>query len=192
MNLTEIGKRYQTDKASDDHRFTDFYHKFFGPIRQQVTGLCEFGIAYGSSLRMWQEYFPNANIVGFDVRPELLFEEPRIKTYLAGQHEVDLIESYLGDRTFDIVIDDACHIMSYQIATFKHAWKYVRPGGFYVIEDLHTSLMEEYIDSEITALEFLRDIDYAEYDIEFLDIFSNRDIKNNIDCITSIIRKNER
>ena len=45
----------------------------------------------GNSLRMWNDYFIDANIYGIDIRPELLFNENRIKTFLADQrNENDL------------------------------------------------------------------------------------------------------
>ncbi|HEY6398131.1 MAG TPA: hypothetical protein VIX82_11820, partial [Solirubrobacteraceae bacterium] len=37
---------------------------------------------------------------------------------------------------FDIVIDDGSHIGREVIASFELLWDSVRPGGFYVIEDL--------------------------------------------------------
>ena len=47
--------------------------------------------------------------------------------------------SRLAGREFDIVIDDASHVNTHQIAAFGHFWPLVRPGGWYVIEDVHAS-----------------------------------------------------
>jgi hypothetical protein len=45
-----------------------------------------------------------------------------------------------GDATpFDIIIDDASHINWHQIKTFETLIDKLRPGGFYVIEDIHSS-----------------------------------------------------
>ena len=41
--------------------------------------------------------------------------------------------------TFDIIIDDASHINPLTIQTFKNMWAAVKPGGLYVVEDVHTS-----------------------------------------------------
>ena len=43
---------------------------------------------------------------------------------------------------FDLIIDDASHINSEVIETFKILFPYVRPGGLYVIEDSHTTFIE--------------------------------------------------
>jgi hypothetical protein len=47
-----------------------------------------------------------------------------------------LISHYGG---FDIVIDDGSHIASHVHASFRALFPAVRPGGWYVIEDLETS-----------------------------------------------------
>jgi hypothetical protein len=45
-----------------------------------------------------------------------------------------------GDSTpFDIIIDDASHINWHQIKTLETLIPALRPGGFYVIEDIHSS-----------------------------------------------------
>ena len=41
---------------------------------------------------------------------------------------------------FDIVIDDASHIVNHQAVTMRCLLPLVHPGGFYVIEDTHASV----------------------------------------------------
>jgi len=50
-----------------------------------------------------------------------------------------LIDQNLKDLTFNIIIDDASHKSEDVIATFELMFYRVRPGGLYIIEDLHTS-----------------------------------------------------
>jgi hypothetical protein len=40
------------------------------------------------------------------------------------------------DAQFDIFIDDASHISEKIVGMFDNCWQWVKPGGFYVIEDL--------------------------------------------------------
>ena len=67
--------------------------------------------------------------------------------------------------------------------------KKLKPGGFFIVEDLHTSFMDWAKDSEVTAFDFLKNLDKDLYDIEFVEFFHCLDEKYNVDCITSIIKK---
>jgi hypothetical protein len=70
-----------------------------------------------------------------------------------GQH--DNIEIVIGDQSnqndlaklktknYDIIIDDGSHISEHQQISFKELWESVKPGGYYVIEDLHYQPIEE-------------------------------------------------
>ena len=40
---------------------------------------------------------------------------------------------------FDIIIDDGSHWDECQQKTLQNLWKFVKPGGFYIIEDVTTT-----------------------------------------------------
>ena len=71
-SLEQLAYRFATDKSHDDHKYVDLYASLFDPIRHSVKNLMEIGISGGQSLRVWENYFSNANIVGLDnnVLPE--------------------------------------------------------------------------------------------------------------------------
>ena len=54
---------------------------------------------------------------------------------------------------YDVIIDDGSHKMSHQVNSLRALWPAVRPGGAYVLEDLSTSFVDNYIDSLPTAWE---------------------------------------
>ena len=62
--LSTLGKRHGTDKVK--HGFTKLYDARFSPLRSSVRHVLEVGVFFGSSLRMWQDFFPQAQIVGLD------------------------------------------------------------------------------------------------------------------------------
>ena len=45
---------------------------------------------------------------------------------------------------FDIFVDDGSHISEDIVATFDSCWSWVKPSGFYIIEDLSCTYKEEY------------------------------------------------
>ena len=77
-------------------------------------------------------------IVGVDVQPDTQFTEERIETYLADSGNKAQLDAVLGDRMFDVIIDDGLHYDETQVQTMKNLWHRVRPGGYYVIEDITT------------------------------------------------------
>lgn len=56
-----------TDKARDDHKYTDLYSAIFDPIRDKVANITEIGVAQGQSLQVWHDYFEKAHIWGVDI-----------------------------------------------------------------------------------------------------------------------------
>ena len=65
MNLIDIGKKYPSSKNVSG--FIQLYEKYFEPFRNLEINILEIGIENGDSLRIWREYFPNANICGIDI-----------------------------------------------------------------------------------------------------------------------------
>lgn len=131
-----------TDKASSGHGFLEFYERFFQPIKNSATKIFEIGISEGASLVLWEKYFPMATIHGIDILDKSVLESKRIKTFIADQADrsqlAAFIDKFGGD--FDFILDDGGHTMPQQQISFGFLFPYVKPGGYYIIEDLHTSL----------------------------------------------------
>ena len=60
MNLIEIGKKYPSSKNISG--FIELYQKYFSVYKDDKINLLEIGVDNGDSLRIWREYFINANI----------------------------------------------------------------------------------------------------------------------------------
>lgn len=150
--LTELCKlayKYGTDKCPQiKHAYTPFYYKLLNKRRLSIKKVLEVGIGYykrnrhnllrGASLYMWREFFPNAQIYGADIRPQTLFEDERIKTYLCDERIkedlVKLIENIGSD--IDLVVDDASHHVDDQIFTAQTLLSLLQKGIIYIIEDV--------------------------------------------------------
>lgn len=50
-------------------RFLPDYEPFFAPLVGKAIRFLELGVAGGTSLRFWRDYFENATIVGLDCDP---------------------------------------------------------------------------------------------------------------------------
>lgn len=121
------------------HDYTRLYHALFSPIREKVQTVFELGIFQGNSLRMWRDYFPNAIVYGADIDTNFVAcaKGDRIVTRQCDETDPGSVKDLLADwPTFDIIIDDALHTFTDNVRFFSLAWERVKPGGFYVIEDL--------------------------------------------------------
>lgn len=143
--LCDIAYRYGTDKCPQlKHHFTEFYYACFVDRREEVKKVLEIGIGRlppknmaGASLRMWQDWFPHAQIIGADIDLSLLFTDERILTYPCDQTKKDDLERLVRETgsDIDLVIDDGLHTVESQLFTCKTLMPLLSPGVMYVIED---------------------------------------------------------
>ena len=142
MTLDELARKHGTDKWDESHAFLgesylDVYERYLAPLRERPVQLLELGVKRGGSLRMWKEYFPAGWIYGVDVDPRCAAHaEDRIEVLIASQDDAASLGA-LARRAgaFDVIIDDASHINVLTVASFEILFPFLRPGGFYVIED---------------------------------------------------------
>lgn len=65
--MDELAIAANTDKSSRHHNYTRVYPKYFASIRLDQLTLLEFGLYMGHSAKMWEQYFPNANLHFVDI-----------------------------------------------------------------------------------------------------------------------------
>lgn len=141
MTLNELGVKHKTDKSTLYHCFLDFYENEFKG--KDIKRILEIGIMDGASLKMWREYFPEAYIVGVDIRPTNPVEGV---LSLVGDATDEKFISTLGN--FDLIIDDGSHMTADQIKTYELLKPHVNSGGIYIVEDVHTSFRPNYVNSQ--------------------------------------------
>lgn len=149
--LTEIGLKYGTDKATY-HNFTDWYEEKLSVISPKT--ILEIGVKEGSSLKMWRDYYGNSVVIGIDINKPIVIENA-ICLQLDGTNEMGFTKTFSNIK-FDLIIDDGSHFTSHQMASFNFLFeKYLASNGIYILEDLHTSFLSEYIDTKITTYDWL-------------------------------------
>lgn len=149
--LGSLGIKYHTDKMKPFlfHRgvgYMDVYEKFSAHRRESIMSILEIGVKEGRSLPVWRDYYPNAQVYGLDVNPgcAALDLGDRVHITIGHQENVEALEA-LAHRAggFDIVIDDGSHLVEHQIISAQALLPHVRQGGFYAIEDLSCSYMQD-------------------------------------------------
>lgn len=120
------------------HDYLRHYEILFKSFRTEKFSLLELGCLNGDSLRLWEEYFPEAEIYGVDI-DEKTAKNTRGRIHVVigdatSQETYGKIKSLI-ENAF-IIIDDASHAWSDQRISFELFWDMLSPGGFYVVEDL--------------------------------------------------------
>jgi len=152
--LTEIGHRTQTDKATY-HHFTEVYDDIFSGYSS--PRLLEIGVAKFGSIQMYLEYFENPYIVAMDIEDKDEYLSDKWKFVKGDQCCVEDLAKCVEEEKYDIIIDDGGHTMKQQQVTLGVLLDQIKPGGYYILEDLHTSFRADYIESDcqFTSYEML-------------------------------------
>lgn len=127
-------------------RYFPFYDATLGPFSEKSLSLLEIGCS-ADSLTMWRDVFPLWEIYGLD-------RSSGGPTNQDDLHAIEGVTFVEGDQTdpvvlskfpaLDVVVDDAGHRPLNQITTFEFFFPRMHEGGWYFIEDLHTSYWEGY------------------------------------------------
>ena len=145
-DLHDLGKKHSTQKAHKIHDYLRLYEFFLASLRGQNIVLMELGAGMpptmGASFFMWEEYFPNAQIVGVDNKREaakLSDGRPRLTIEVGDLGRAAFLEYLSGKHEPDVIIDDASHKWAHQILAIETLFDSLKPGGVYICEDIHTS-----------------------------------------------------
>lgn len=150
-DLDALALWYGTDKSSWHHDYTRLYERHLRSRRDRVRSVLEIGVGGttsfagyesstgGQSLHMWRRYFPNASILGIDIHPKAIAGD-RILFEQGDQSDREFLARVIRTHgPFDLVIDDGSHTGHDITTSFSTLWDAVRPGGWYVVEDLFTA-----------------------------------------------------
>jgi hypothetical protein len=150
--LCDIAFKYGSGKCPQIKLHnTEWYFKEFNDRRNSVKKVFEMGVGggpgdlacypnytVGASLYMWRDFFPNAQIYGIDILPELVFKDDRIETFQCDQGDKKKLLGILNKigTDFDLVVDDASHLTKHQISCCRTIMPLLKKGAVYVIEDV--------------------------------------------------------
>lgn len=143
--FAEIG-HFGNDVGANDknstHTYLETYDRLFAPFRNGCTFM-EIGLATGDSIKLFDQYFENSNIVGVDI--SVVFQKENLPIIKNGNFieiietdatKYEFLERIKDYDSFDIVIDDSSHVTQDQIDTFNLLTCKMKPGSLYIIEDL--------------------------------------------------------
>lgn len=146
-NLDDIAIRHGTDKSTAGTRklsakaYTVAYNNYLEAVKDEPIVMLEIGIWQGSSMRMWEEFLPNARLFAIDIDPSCKrHETERSKVFIGDQTNSTFLKrvAEAAGGSFNCIIDDGGHRMEHHQASLSVLWSHLKDGGWYAIEDLHT------------------------------------------------------
>jgi 23S rRNA U2552 (ribose-2'-O)-methylase RlmE/FtsJ len=101
----------------------------------------EIGVYSGGSLNMWRDYFGAATkLLGVDIEAACrVYETIDTHILIGDQADPNFLQTVLdaAPEGVDVIVDDAGHRPDGQIASLEGLLPHLRPGGVYMIEDIH-------------------------------------------------------
>lgn len=121
------------------HGYSRFYYDIFYPIRNKVLNIIEIGSFYGNASAALFFYFKNSKIYGADINPDMFrYKSDRIQNLYVNSNSVLSIKNEIINRNikFDIIIEDASHMLKDQIISLFYLFPTLNKGGYFIIEEL--------------------------------------------------------
>jgi hypothetical protein len=144
-NLTYVANYWITDKGDthgNKHGYSFIYEKYFLYLKQNKVSLLEIGAARGSSLKMWASWFDNIEIDSLDINVNC---KDICKDFTNIHIILENASSFTPVTTYDIIIDDGCHLAGDIIGAFNNLFLHLNINGIYVIEDMDSCKNVGYI-----------------------------------------------
>ena len=92
----------------------------------------------GASLRMWRDFFPNAQVYGADIVADSVFKDDRLETFECDEtnkEQVIALMKKIVAEDIDIFIDDASHHVHDQRFLCETVMPLLKKDVIYIIED---------------------------------------------------------
>lgn len=143
MNLIDIVDSTRTDKNTV-HSYLPLYDQLLRTKKSSATNVLEIGIAEGGSIKLWNDYFLNANIYGIDIiSKEMVWQElynlPRVSLFTdINAYNPSFVDATFKDTgiRFDMVLDDGPHTLESMIMFIKLFSPLLKEDGILIIEDV--------------------------------------------------------
>jgi len=182
--LTKVGIETGTDKANY-HEFTEFYDQYFSDFIS--PRIMEIGVYKLKSIEMYLKYFDEPYILGIDIIDKTNYLNNKWVFKQCDQSKIkDLIRITENEEKFNIIIDDGGHTMKQQQVSLGYLIDYVKPKGYYIVEDLHTSFRANFIESDCKVTTYDLLLDWKNGKLTMSNYISEKQQKNIINKIEFI------
>jgi cephalosporin hydroxylase len=121
------------------HGYSKFYQDIFNPIKNESLNIIEVGSFYGNASAALFFYFKNSKIYGADINPDMFrYKSDRVKSFYVNSSSLSSIKNEIINKNikFDIIIEDASHMLKDQIISLFYLFPILNKGGYFIVEEL--------------------------------------------------------
>ena len=168
MSLDKIAEKYGTDKRMSVHGYTEFYERILGPLRDRSIQLMELGVKLGSSICMWEEYLPQATVIGVDRALSQMKHFPQRAKLIEAMIDANSLKAIAKKHgPFDVVIDDSAHTIPVCKTIVETLWPaHIVSGGWLIVEDVNSGYKRDLKEHEKHDLvgwcgNFIRNVNHS-------------------------------
>lgn len=188
MSLEQISDNSRTDKNTV-HSYLPLYQELLISKKETAKNVLEVGIDRGGSIKMWSDYFTNANVYALDIQPLENFwdgiknnERIILHTSTDAYNNDFFITHFLNKNIkCDFMLDDGPHTLESMKQFIKLYSQIMTDDGILIIEDVQSL---DWIDILINEV--------PEHLKQFIKIYDLRPNKNRYDDIVFTIDKSKR
>ncbi len=129
----------QDDKKITAHGYAKIYEKYLKEKKEKNLNIIELGSFYGNASAAFYFYFKNSQIYSADINPDMyLYRSKRLKNFFTDTSSRASIESNILKRNtkFDLIIEDASHMLKDQIISLFILFKNLNSGGIFIVEEI--------------------------------------------------------
>lgn len=179
--MEDLVDNSRTDKNSV-HSYLPLYEELLSKKRETATDVTETGICYGGSIKLWYDYFSNANIYALDIIPynkiwDELKGKDRIKLFSSfDAYNKEIVHKCFGNKKFDLMLDDGSHSLDHQLKYIEIYLPLLKEDGILIIEDVESMHYLEILKKAV-----------PEQDQKYIKTFDLRDKKGRYDDIVFAI-----
>lgn len=185
MSLGTLVNNSKTDKNTL-HSYLDLYQQVLENKREIAKNILEVGISKGGSIKLWHDFFINADVYGLDIMPksevwEEIKDKQRIHLYTeTDAYNDDFVQSEFVDKNlkFDFILDDGPHTLESMLKFIELYTPLLTENGVLIIEDVQSPLWIKELVKKVP--------NYLKQYIKVHDLRSN---KNRYDDIVFMIDK---
>jgi hypothetical protein len=150
MSLVSLVDNAETDKNTD-HSYLELYEKLLSPKKDTAKNILEIGIGdyrvkNGGSIKLWKDYFTNAQIYALDIIPKhrVLDELVNDKRVVLFTNTNAYNENFFNENIlkknlkFDFMLDDGPHALESMKTFIRLYSKVMTDDGILIIEDVQS------------------------------------------------------
>ena len=121
------------------HGYAKIYEKYLKDNKDGISNIIELGSFYGNASAAFFFYFKNAQIYSADINPDMyLYSSKRLENFFTDTSSRSSIEKNILNKNikFDLIIEDASHMLKDQIISLFILFKTLKSGGLFIVEEI--------------------------------------------------------